>query len=128
MIKILHRLGFAEARAWSKPQVDPQNRQAHCESSPNGFGIGSGELLCEAVGPIKQQPWFSLILLFPGIVSRGATNGRQTTVDGPPDRRQIHLKVLVGWQHCACLSSIRQGKSGGIAVAPQQAYWPKLRR
>jgi hypothetical protein len=23
VIKILHRLGFAEARAWSKPQVDP---------------------------------------------------------------------------------------------------------
>jgi len=24
VIKILHRLGFAEARAWSKPQVDPK--------------------------------------------------------------------------------------------------------
>ncbi|MGF1518763.1 MAG: hypothetical protein ACFCVB_13305, partial [Nodosilinea sp.] len=23
VIKILHRLGFAEARAWSKPQIDP---------------------------------------------------------------------------------------------------------
>jgi hypothetical protein len=24
VIKILHRLGFAEARAWSKPQIDPK--------------------------------------------------------------------------------------------------------
>jgi hypothetical protein len=23
VVKILHRLGFAEARAWSKPQIDP---------------------------------------------------------------------------------------------------------
>lgn len=25
IIKVLHRLGFAEARAWSKPQIDPQS-------------------------------------------------------------------------------------------------------
>ena len=25
VIKILHRLGFAEGRAWSKPQIDPNN-------------------------------------------------------------------------------------------------------
>ncbi|MGB5973026.1 MAG: hypothetical protein WBG38_06895 [Nodosilinea sp.] len=25
VIKILHRLGFAEARAWSKPQIDPKS-------------------------------------------------------------------------------------------------------
>lgn len=24
VIKILHRLGFTEARAWSKPQIDPK--------------------------------------------------------------------------------------------------------
>ncbi|WP_017298893.1 hypothetical protein [Nodosilinea nodulosa] len=24
VVKILHRLGFAEARAWSKPQIDPK--------------------------------------------------------------------------------------------------------
>lgn len=25
VIKVLHRLGFAEARAWSKPQIDPRS-------------------------------------------------------------------------------------------------------
>ncbi len=27
VIKILHRLGFAEARAWSKPQIDPKTNR-----------------------------------------------------------------------------------------------------
>ena len=28
IIKILHRLGFAEATAWSKPQIDPKSGQS----------------------------------------------------------------------------------------------------
>ena len=30
VIKILHRLGFAEARAWSKPQIDPRSGRSMC--------------------------------------------------------------------------------------------------